>query len=203
MCEYDGLKKGLINIFNSLSRLPTIPYTIMKFLALSPDAENLWKMLKYSDYDALSQPNLTFSEKMSLVWLTGAQEKFNVFLTPLIEDAVTEGKTILKSYQYYIHANELYTSTVVYAFDFLYSGVSSLVEYENAPVSRGDLAINILLNVLNGADVGGVGKMVFYDDMSRYCSAKATMGNSKTFTGVCLYMGVNIGDTGKVDECGN
>ena len=31
---------------------------------------------------------------------------------------------------------------------------------------------------------------------------KATIGNSKTFTGVCLYLAVNVGDTGKVSDCG-
>lgn len=189
-------------MYNSLSALPSIPYNIMSYLA-SQD-EIIWKLLKYNDYDALSKPNLTFKEKLELVWNKNQpQEQYGVFLTPLIEDAITESKCIMKLYQYYIHANALYSGTVVYAFDFLYGGNMALVEYNGIPVSRGDLFIHRILEVLNGAEVGGVGKLIFFDDMSRYSSAKATVGNSKTFTGVCLYMAVNVGDTGKESDCGN
>ena len=72
----------------------------------------------------------------------------------------------------------------------------SLVEYEGVPVSRGDLFINKALSVLNGAEVGGVGKLTVLDDMSRYSLGRATIGNSKTFTGVQLFLAVNVGDTG-------
>lgn len=188
-------------MYNSLSSLPLIPYNIIVYLAKSPQAEDLWKLLKYNSYDALSKPNLTFNEKLKLIWRDGPQEKYGVFLTPLIEDAICESKCVLKIYDYYIHANELYASTLVYAFDFLYGGQMSLVEYNGVPVSRGDLFINRILAVLNGAEVGGVGKLMFYDDMSRYDLARATIGNSKTFTGVQLFMSVNAGDTGEVNGC--
>ena len=188
-------------MYNSMSRLPQIPYNILTYLALND--EILWKLLAYNSYDALSQPNLTFSQKMNLIWKTGPQEEYNVFFTVLVEDAIPESKCILKIYDYYIHANQLYTGTVVYAFDFLYGGQMSLVDYNGVPVSRGDLFVNRILEVLNGADVGGVGKMTFFDDMSRYDLARATIGNSKTFTGMQLYLSVNVGDTGRDDGCVN
>lgn len=189
-------------MYNSMSALPSIPYNILTYLAKS-DNEDLWKLLAYSDYDALSKPNLTFKQKMNLIWRKGPQDKFNIFFTPLVEDAIINSKPILKIYQYYIHANQLYTATVVYAFDFLYGGKMSMVEFDGVPVSRGDLLVNYLLTELNGAEVGGVGKLMFFDDLSRYCLAKSTIGNSKTFTGECLYMAVNIGDSGKVISCEN
>lgn len=188
-------------MYNSLSRLPTIPYNILTYLATGED-QTIWKLLAYNSYDALSKPDLTFAQKMALIWRTGKQEDFSIFFTPLVEDAITQSKSICKLYQYYIHANQLYTSTVVYAFDFLYGGNMALVEYNNAPVSRGDLFTNKILEILNGAEVGGVGKLMFYDDLSRYSLEKSTIGNSKTFTGVCLYLAVNVGDTGKVSDCG-
>ena len=191
----------MIGIFNSLSALPYIPYNILVYLARQDGAEDLWKMLKYNSYDALSKPNLSFEEKLKLIWRNGPQEKYGVFLTPLIEDAICESKCVLKIYNYYIHAKELYTSTLVYAFDFLYGGQMSLIEYDGVPVSRGDLFVNIILTVLNGAEVGGIGKLIFYDDMSRYDLARVTIGNSKTFTGVQLFMSVNVGDTGEVNGC--
>lgn len=191
-------------MYNSLSRLPTIPYNIMVYLAKSTDpiAEVFWKMLAYKDYKALSHEPLTFQQKMKLVWAQGKQDTYSVFLTNLIEDAMAESKQIVKIYQYYIHASELYTSTVVYAFDCLYGGQMSLVEYNGIPVNRGDLFIRCILTLLNGVEVGGVGKLMFLDDMSRYSAARSTIGNNKTFTGVQLYMAVNVGDSGVEGGCG-
>lgn len=191
-------------MYNSLSRLPTIPYNIMVYLAKSTDpiAEVFWKMLAYRDYEALSHEPLTFQQKIKLIWAQNKQDTYSVFLTNLIEDAMAESKQIVKIYQYYIHASELYSSTVVYAFDCLYGGQMALVEYEGKPVNRGDLFIHCILYLLNGAEVGGVGQIVFLDDMSRYNAARSTIGNNKTFTGVQLYMSVKVGDTGRKDGCG-
>ncbi len=188
-------------MYNSLSALPTIPYNILTYLATSTDAENLWKLLKYNGYDALSKPNLTLKEKLGLLWKTGRQEKYGVFFTNLIEDAIPTSKCILKVYNYYDAPKEMYQANIVYAFDFLYGGQMSLVEYNGIPVSRGDLFINIMLTVLNGAYVGGVGKLTWLDDMSRYCAAKSVIGNERTFTGVQLLIGVMAGDTGKQADC--
>ena len=188
-------------MFNSLSALPSIPYNIMTYLATSPQAEDLWKMLAYNSYDALSKPSLTMSQKLDLLWRTGPQEDCGVFFTNLVEDAIPTSKCILKIYNYYDQPNELYAANVVYAFDFLYGGQMSLVERDGIPVSRGDLFISIMLDVLNGANVGGVGDMVWLTDASRYCAAKSTIGNSKTFTGVQLYIACKIGDTGRKDAC--
>ena len=188
-------------MYNSLSRLPYVPYNILTYLAQND--EIIWKLLKYNDYGALFKPDLTFEEKLELVWRDGPQEEYGVFLTNLIEDAIAESKCILKCYQYYIHADALYNSTVVYAFDFLYGGKMSLVDYNGIPVSRGDLFINRLLTVLNGVEVGGIGKLTFLDDMSRYDLARSIIGNSKTFTGVQIFLSTLIGDAGVQQPCGN
>lgn len=188
-------------MYNSMSALPFIPYNILTYLAKND--EIIWKLLKYNSYDALSKPNLTFKEKMNLIWKTGPQEKYSIFLTNLIEDTMAESKCIVKIYDYYIHAKEQNLSTAVYAFDCLYGGQMSLVEYNGIPVSRGDLFINRILKVLNGALVGGVGRLVFLDDMSRYDLARSMIGNSKTFTGVQLFMSVMVGDAGEDEGCGD
>lgn len=188
-------------MYNSLSRLPSVAYNILVYLATEPTAEDLWKMLKYSEYNCLSYPNLTFEEKMNLIWKNGKQEQFSVFLTPLVEDAITESKSILKIYDYYIHNNERFYSSVIFAFDFLYGGNMSLINYKGIPASRGDVFIHCLLSTLNGVEIGGVGKLSFEDDTSRYNLARATLGNERTFTGVQLYMAVRIGDAGLVNSC--
>jgi len=188
-------------MYNSLSRLPLIAYNILVYLAKQSSAEDIWKMLKYNDYNCLSKPNLTFSEKMELIWKNGPQENFSVFLSPLVEDAVTESKSIMKIYDYYIQPRERYWSAVIFAFDFLYGGNMALIDYKGIPSSRGDVFIHSVLSTLNGVEIGGIGKLSFEDDVSRYSLAKATMGNERTFCGVQLYLTVRIGDAGTSSEC--
>ena len=77
----------------------------------------------------------------------------------------------------------------------------SLVEYEGVPVPRGDLIINRLLTVLNGAYVGGVGTLQFLDDQSRYDLGRSVIGNSKTYTGNQFFLSVDVGDTGEDEGC--
>ena len=188
-------------MYNSMSQLPSIPYNILVYLATQPSAENLWKMLKYKDYDCLNHDNVPFAEKMELIWKTGVQQKYGVFLTPLIEDAIAESKCIMKIYDYYIHNNEPFYSSVVYAFDFLYGGNMSLIDYNGVPASRGDVFIHTVLDTLNGAEVGGVGKMSFVSDLSRYSLAKATIGDSRKFTGVQIFLSTSVGDAGRQSVC--
>ena len=190
-------------MYNSMSSLPYLPYRIMVYLAKSTDpmADVFWKLLAYRDYKAITHDALTFEQKMKLVWAQGKQDTYSVFLTNLIEDAMAESKQIVKIYQYYIHPSELYYGTVVYAFDCLYGGQMSLVEYNGVPVNRGDLFINCILTLLNGVDIGGIGKFKFLQDASRYSAAKSTIGNNKTFTGVQLYMAIDVGDIGTEEGC--
>lgn len=186
-------------MYNSMSRLPSIPYKIMEHLALNDEV--IWKMLAYNDYEALNKPDLIFSDKIKYLWKTGKQEPYGVFLTNLVEDAIAESKCLMKIYQYHIHANGLYTGAVVYAFDFLYGGEMALVDYNGYPASRGDIFVHRILNTLNGAEVDGVGKMVFLDDMSNYDLSRSVIGNSKTFTGVQVFLSTMVGDTGEEVGC--
>lgn len=186
-------------MYNSMSRLPQIPYNILTYLA--QEEQILWKLLAYNGYDALSQPDLTFSQKMDLLWKEGPQEPYNIFFTNIVDDAIPESKTIMKIYNYYIHASNLYLAPTVYAFDILYGPKMSLVEYNGVPVSRADLFVNRLLALLNGVYVGGVGKLTFFDDMSRYDLGRSIIGNSKTFTGYQLFLSVNVGDAGEEESC--
>lgn len=191
-------------MYNSMSALPNALYNILEYLVKSESAENIWKMLRYNDYYALSKPNLTINEKLDLLWREGPQEDYGVFFTNLIEDAVCTSKSVLKIYHYYTYARpNSYLSTPTFAFDFLYGGKMSLVERDGIPVNRGDLFIHELLATLNGANIGGVGVLMFDDEQSRYDAARSVVGNSKTFTGVQIYLSTFMGDTGTEVGCGS
>ena len=191
-------------MYNSMSALPKALYNILEYLVTAEAAEDIWKMLKYNDYYALSNPNLTMTEKLDLLWRDGKQEDYSVFFTNLIEDAICVSKCVLKMYHYYTYARpSSYLATPTFAFDFLYGGQMSLVEKDGIPVNRGDLFINCLLSSLNGANIGGVGTLIFDDEQSRYDAARSVVGNSKTFTGVQIYLSTLMGDTGAEVGCGS
>lgn len=188
-------------MFNSLSSLPTAPYNILTYLA--KNNEDIWKMIKYNSYDALSKPNLSMSEKLSYIWKNGAQEDYSVFLTNIVGDAICEEKCVLKCYDYYIAATDSFIATPIFAFDFLYGVTMALVDKDGIPVNRGDLFINELLSTLNGVYIGGIGKLMFNRNQTRYDFARSIIADSKKFTGVQIYMSTNMGDAGSVTNCGD
>ena len=48
----------------------------MEYLALNE--EIFWKVIKYNTYDALSKPDLTFQEKMALIWARDEKTRKNI-----------------------------------------------------------------------------------------------------------------------------
>ena len=61
--------------------------------------ENIWKLLKYNEPNALSNPSLTLNEKAALIWDgNGDSESYKVFRTPYLDDMFTEQTTQLRVY---------------------------------------------------------------------------------------------------------
>ena len=77
----------------------------------------------------------------------------------------------------------------------------ALIDKDGIPVNRGDLFINEILSTLNGVTIGGVGKLMFNKNQTRYDFARSVIADSKKFTGVQIYMSTNMGDTGSVAGC--
>lgn len=182
---------------NSYKTLPYIPYNIVSFLINDPEAENIWKILKYSDYDCLSKPNLTTQEKVDLICLNQQhQEDYNIFLNNLIENMIPNEKTILKIYRV---QTTLDTKTkgmagiALYKFDVLYGGKMAVIEYDKTPCNRGDVFEMELLKCLNGAEIqGGAGLLEYSSDLSRLCGSSINWGNQDTYSGHSIIMGIRI-----------
>ena len=87
-------------LFNTFDSMPFIPYNIVAHLANDPVADDLFKLLKYNTYDAISQPSLSLKEKMSMIYKNQPQQNdYNIFLNRLVEDEETAERTILKVYK--------------------------------------------------------------------------------------------------------
>lgn len=187
--------------FNKFTCMPYYLYNIVVHLAQDPNAEDLFKLLKYKDYDALNKPNLTLSEKLSMVWKNEADEnRYSIFFTNLIENEQVEERTILKIYTNTISPTNAQTAIVSFEFDVLNGAKMVMVDYKGIPCSRLDVAESIILGSLNGADINGIGNLQFNRELSRLDSSMIGIGNSTNFTGVAIIMSVMASNLSK-DGC--
>ena len=187
-------------MYNKYISMPYIPYRIIESLA--NNNENLWKILKYNTYDCLSEDDLTFEEKMELVWSHEAnQEDYKIFLTALVENMIPVSGTIIKIYKEMTLPRNHINAVAGYEIDILYGGKIALVEYNGIPCNRGDVCEAEILSTLNGVEVDGVGKLEF--SMKKLGSSRSSLniGDNKSFTGTSLLMGVDISDIGDNSSC--
>lgn len=186
-----------------LTAMPTFPYRLFVWLVNDDKAEDLWRLLKYNDYDALSKPYLTKQEKIDLLWRDGEGQNSKgkaFFFTNLVEDSIPVERTIIKLYNYLVQPMDEISSVVNYRFEILYGAITELVEWNGVPVSRGDLIAHLLLKVMNGRVIDGVGKIHFNRDVGRYNEVRSTYGNQMNFTGRIMTLSIFVKEA-KDDFC--
>lgn len=187
-----------VNNFNSA---PFIPSRIVDALISSKaiEAENLFKCLKYSDYDCLDKPNLTMKEKRDMIWSPKRkdwthEENFNIFLKPLVGNSLdsSEQQTQLRIYESNIMPMTVYQSVFSFAFDFITEEKTSQIFVDGIIVERTSFMQSCVLSVMNGRDIGiGVNYFQFSKDFNRYSGSMLNISNSKSFYGRTLIMGLS------------
>lgn len=197
----------------SFRNMPYVPYNIMEKLAMdsSDDAEKLWKLLKYTSVDTLDKTNLTFEEKMDLVWSpdkvtsTRTQDTFNVFLKPLIPSSLNsaESQTQLRIYRSDTTAISIYESVITYEFDLIVNESSCMIYDENGiMIEKTDYMEMLLINLLNGMDVGVGVNFLRFDRMSGgMCKSMLNINNSKSLYGRSFILALRYIDASEGGEC--
>ena len=189
-----------MSMYNNFVSMPYIPYRIVEYLAYNN--ENLWKILKYNTYDCLSKDNLTFEEKMSLVWSHEAnQEDYRIFFTALVENLIPTSETMIKIYKEIVIPKSTVNAVAGYEIDILYGGKISLIEYNGVPCNRGDVCEAEILSTLNGVEIGGVGRLEFNTRKLGSAKSMNNIGDNKSFTGNSLLLAVDISDIGDDESC--
>ena len=175
--------------YATYENMTNISYKIIEHLMTNPDAEIIWKLLKYNNADAYSRPNLTLEEKAALIYNGQAkQSDYNVFFDYMMDDAEDDMKTLLRIYPADVYPLNRVTGLCVVNIEvFTHSKLNHLSNY----TTRVDVIIQTLLKVLNGSDIGGVGVLFFDHQSSRYDRIQ-TIGQ-KPFKGKLLKMSVNMG----------
>lgn len=184
--------------FNDFSEMPYIPYKIITALLNeeSQIAEDFWKLLKYADVDALDKDNLTYDEKVALIWRGDSiEQNFNVFLKPLVGSSLdtAEAQTQLRVFRFTSMPTNQFEAIITIEADFITNEKTSLVYQNGMLCERTDLMESMFLNIFNGRDIGlGSGFVTFNREFSHSCNSQLNIGNSKSFYGRSLVMALEF-----------
>ena len=184
--------------FNNFKEMPQLPYKVVTTLLTdeSKSAEDFWKLLKYIDNDALSKPNLTYEEKMDLIWDGNSLEQnYNVFLKPLIGSSLdnAEAQTQLRVFRFTTMPTSRLEAVMTIEADFITNEKTCLVYQDGILCERTDVMESLFLDVMNGRDIEiGSGVVMFDRELSRSCNSQLNIGNSKSFYGRSLVMALEF-----------
>jgi hypothetical protein len=202
--------------FNRFINLDSIEDRIINYLVDSDSiyANRIWKVLKYSEVDALLRPNLTKKEKIELIDNGSSdQSEKRVFRYPYLEDAFVVKSSILRIYIDSVVPENHLVSKVNIGFDLisnnkinnLYNDENDELEYPETyrPISetiriksRNSVLLKNLLSELNGKEIAGVGVLQFNQDLSPFSQARLGFFNNQNYSGYkvlmcCMHSGVN------------
>ena len=194
--------------FNDFSEMPYIPYKMLEALLTeeSQVAQDFWKLLKYADVDALDKDNLTYEEKVELIWRgESLEQNFNVFLKPLIGSSLdtAEAQTQLRIFRFTSMPTNQFEAILTIEADFITNEKTALVYQNGMLCERTDLMESMFLNIFNGRDIGvGSGFVTFNREFSRSCNSQLNIGNSKSFYGRSLILAINFASGESGGLCG-
>lgn len=168
--------------------MPHLSYNIIEHLMSNPDAEIIWKLLKYNSPDAWEKPNLSRREKSALIYDgSESQDGFSVFFDNFMDESTNAEKTFLRIYPSAIYPNNRTVGVCCVNIEvFTHSQINHLSDYS----TRVDTIIQALFKVLNGVNVEGVGVLYFDIMGNRYCKMSTT--GEKPYKGKIIVMGVNL-----------
>lgn len=183
---------------NDFAQQVFIPNQIVTALIknTSQEAEDFWKLLYYSQPDALTKNNLTTKQKKDMIWTGQTEEnKYHVFYKPLIGAALdtANAQTQIRLYRTTTNPTTKLSAITNFEIDLITNEKESLVRYGGYYVERTDLMETLLLSIINGRDIGiGVGRLAYDKELSRSCSSTLGINNSKTFYGRSLVLGLRF-----------
>ncbi len=194
--------------FNDFSEMPYIPYKMLEALLTegSQVAQDFWKLLKYADVDALDKTDLTYEEKIELIWRgESLEQNYNVFLKPLIGSSLdtAEAQTQLRIFRFTSMPTNQFESIITIEADFITNEKTALVYQNGMLCERTDLMESMFLNIFNGRDIGlGSGYVNFNREFSRSCNSQLNIGNSKSFYGRSLVLAISFASGESGGLCG-
>lgn len=198
--------------YNNFKLMPEVPNMILTKIMTdtSTSAENIWKLLKYPTYDALSNPNLTLEEKYAMVWSPKQpnyeqENLFNVFLKPLVASALNtaEEQLQLRIYEYMDKPITVFEDIGLYQFEIITQEACCMVYNENDVMCDRTKLIQVyLLDCLNGADLGvGSSFFTYSAQMNNQVSSIMDINNAKSLFGRTMRLALRFMGADKGGVC--
>lgn len=182
--------------YNQYDGLQNFTLFIIQHLMLNN--EDIWKLLKYDTQDALEKPNLTREEKASLIYpgaSGGDMDDYRVFRAPYLDDLTTNQQAQLRVYLESVTPDTLLYGTVDVNIEVIcHVKMIELNDYQN----RAESIVWQVIKTLNGAEVGGIGKLFFDRNGSFYDLIKMNRYNNRNFYGYTITMSTKMGN---ISEC--
>ena len=194
--------------FNNFEEMPEFPYRMIEVLLkeTSQDVEDFWKLLKYTDQNALKNDNLTLAEKKALIWTGDSiEQNYNIFLKPLIGSSLdsADAQTQLRLYRYNTTPTNQYEAIICFEADFITNEKTALVRRNGLLCERTDVMESLFINIMNGRDIKiGSGIFTFDRTLSRSCNSQLNISNSKSFYGRSLIMALRFVSSDSGGVCG-
>ena len=143
--------------YNNFSQFSKLSYTCIKNILNGN--ELIWKLLRYTSSDAWEKSDLTYEEKIALIYAGQADSsKYNVFMDGKQPDVLIEETTLLRIMpNYAVGLNRTVGYIEVIMEVYSHYKINHLSNYS----TRVDTICEELLGIFNGIDVGGLGLMSF------------------------------------------
>lgn len=181
--QFDTTKE----VYNKYTELPNLSYNCISYLKNNDDY--IWKLLKYNDADCWKKPNLTEKEKISLIYNGQPKETdYRVFYDVGADDSWNIEACILRiSPLAIIPTNYIYGEVTMGFEVYSHYKINHLSNYQ----TRIDSISQRLIEVFNGAEIGGLGRLFF--DKRRGSPSKSTIIGSIPYKGRATIMCNHIG----------
>lgn len=201
--------------FNRFTNLDSIEDRIIYYL-LSPNNKKpqeleqthiIWKLLMYNDLEALNKPTPRYQDVVKLIANDNiSQTDKRIFRDLHLEDGWIEQCSLLKIYIDQVIPQNRAMANVLVGIDIITHNKITNVrvpqddkttwidEVDGMPVrietkNRTSVLMKAVLSLLNGAEVAGVGQLVFDPKLSRFIKAESGLWNNRNFGGVKIVMG--------------
>jgi len=173
--------------YNKYTSMPHYSYKMVQYLV--NNNELIWKLLKYPTPDAWSKDDLTYAEKIEMIYKgEGDGSAFHVFLYDGLNDVETKESTILNIYPFGIAPVNRTVGTVTLMLEvYAHYKVNMLSNY----TTRVDSIIQQLLETFNGTTIDGLGIGEIYFDKRGSGATRMENAGQLPFKGEWLLMGSN------------
>jgi hypothetical protein len=178
MTDYDFNAQS----YNKYTYLPQLSANCINYLIENDD--EVWKLLYYTDANAWDETALTKTQKRALIY-DGSTDitKFRVFMDSGQDDSFLKEVCLLRICPIELNPTNYVYGNVIMAFEvYAHYKINQLSNY----TTRIDSIAQKIIEVFNGAEKGGLGRLYF--DARAYSRTRAFVIGAIPFKGKAILM---------------